>query len=1776
MQSLLSSWIILSMVGQFILGSIPLPAAAPHIPSPVQPETRPAIGLYQSIPEVCNIVEDPINYLYLPLVVKDSGSQASGQVKQLFPVQRTSSLRGRILDAEDAAQGKETPLAGATICNLDTGRAVISKADGTFLLHGLPAGQLQIEYNGSSAQPVNSYASYRANVNLTDNTVTEIERPIYLMKIDQDGQVDIDPNNTTTLVNPNLGIEVTIPPNTVKDENGNDYDGMLSLSEVPADFTPGSLPSELDPGLVVTIQPMGLTFAQPAPVTFPNTEGLPKGSEVDLWSLIHQTGVFTVVGTGRVSDDGSVIETIDGGIQESSWHFPLPSSLPPQEAESGDNDDDCGAAGGDISSRITFYDGCLGTSFSLPSYTSLGQDRGLTFVYKTDRAYPTKVIPFNINIPAQSPVPSVISYSISMESGGSGTPQFIDTSTLDDDEDTSIRFATILDGSIYETGAYPLFSSVTSHYPNSSVSGANVRTLMVVNGQDSEFGAGWDIQGLQRLYRQENGRVLITEGSGSKTSFISTSSIFPEAPGTLALFEFNDNVSDLTDNGRDATLLGGTFVPTDLGRGLQVGKEDPTGIDWSTYANLLEHPYTVEMILTPEGTSSWGKLFSFDDGRDFGWYYRSQGIQAYSNPVVGAGQVLPGERHYIAFVSTAPDAIDIYFQGTFLGSTNASFTAPPIQAIFFRDDSGTGRSEQLQGIVDALRISGVTRTPEEIAFVQQQIGNARSTDEAENFLSPRGDYSRLVRHTDNSYTRRFKDGTEFHFDSEGLQTSVVDRYGNSTQYVYDPQNRLTKITDPTGQETILTYQGDYLQTVTDPQNRVTTFTHDGAGDLTQVTFPDTSNRKFGYDNRHLMTSETDARNETATREYNDYGQLIKATLPDDAERTSQASNLWGLPGPGEGTETNPAPAVLRNNAFSSVTDGEGRTSTYATGQFGEATIMIDPADLTTEYERDSQGNLVQLRPPSGAVYDQDYDAVGNLTSFTDQTLGGTTEFTYESDYNQITSITDPFDEVTLFDYDGSGNLTKITTPLGRISTFDYDGRGLITRTVDPLGTETTFIYDVDGNLSQVKDGSGAAQRNTVLTTTDEGYLDTITDPLMRVYDYDYDPLGRLTQESLPGGRIISYGYDNEGNLTSLTPPGRPAHSFIYNEVGLVETYTAPTITGGGTNQTSFTYNKAQEIKQITRPDGQTLDYNYDAAGRLDTFTIPRGQFNYSYDATSGYLSDLTAPENVNLSYGYEGDLLESVTWSGPVAGDVVYNYDAKGRTSRITAKGSQIIYEYDDDDMLTDAGILSLSYDSQNGLITRTDLDSINDSWAFNDFGELSGYTANVGNTAFFDLQYDRDALGRIITKTETISGVTTVIGYSYDAAGRLEEVRTDGVPTEQYGYDPNGNRTSALGVTGTPSYDNQDRLLTYGANSYSYTADGELLSKTNNGQTTTYDYDVLGNLMGVTLPDSTAITYLVDGEGRRVGKRIGSSLTQGFLYEDSLNPVIELDTAGNIVSRFVYGSKANVPDYMDKNGTRYRIISDHLGSARLVVDAQSGAIAQRLDYDAFGRVLTDTNPGFQPFGFAGGLYDPDTGLVRFGARDYDPETGRWTTKDPIGFRGNSTNLYTYALNDPINLIDPDGKLAWIAIIWAITEIGLSISDAISTSQTLADPCAGAGEKALAAGLFALGVVAPGGGYSSIGKTANNAADFVRLKKYLASRQQMSEVGEIIAGQGSKAKFRDAQRVADTYGGNADDWVKKSSSSYSAPDGTKFETHWVENLQTGQRVEYKTKFTGGR
>jgi RHS repeat-associated protein len=167
--------------------------------------------------------------------------------------------------------------------------------------------------------------------------------------------------------------------------------------------------------------------------------------------------------------------------------------------------------------------------------------------------------------------------------------------------------------------------------------------------------------------------------------------------------------------------------------------------------------------------------------------------------------------------------------------------------------------------------------------------------------------------------------------------------------------------------------------------------------------------------------------------------------------------------------------------------------------------------------------------------------------------------------------------------------------------------------------------------------------------------------------------------------------------------------------------------------------------------------------------------------------------------------------------------------------------------------------------------------------------------------------------------------------------------------------------------------------------------------------------------------------------------VTQRWLWQGQLSPIAELNASNAVVSRFVYATRVNVPDYMIKGGVTYRILHDHLGSPRLVVNTSTGAIAQRMDFDEWGIVTTDTNPGWQPFGFAGGIRELGGEATRFGARDYFAPAGRWATKDPVRFRAGLTGLYSYVGDDPLNLYDPSGLSACSSFVDHLLDIAAAV-----------------------------------------------------------------------------------------------------------------------------------------
>ena len=364
----------------------------------------------------------------------------------------------------------------------------------------------------------------------------------------------------------------------------------------------------------------------------------------------------------------------------------------------------------------------------------------------------------------------------------------------------------------------------------------------------------------------------------------------------------------------------------------------------------------------------------------------------------------------------------------------------------------------------------------------------------------------------------------------------------------------------------------------------------------------------------------------------------------------------------------------------------------------------------------------------------------------------------------------------------------------------------------------------------------------------------------------------------------------------------------------------------------------------------------------------------------------------------------------------------------------------------------------------------------FNGHAEMDGEESRVSGVSVSSWTVSRNNAGRIVGKTETIDGTTSVYEYAYDPQGRLLSVKKDGVLVEEYQYGPNGSRVfdrnTLRGIMDrTLTYSVEDHLLTAGDVVYQYDGDGFLMSKARGGRTTFFEYSSRVELLSVTFPDGKRIEYVYDPQGRRIAKKVDGAVAEKYLWEGMTRLLAVFDGDENLILRFQYAD-GRMPLAMTKSGANYYLSYDQVGSLKVVSDTFGNAVKQ-IDYDSYGNVLNDSNPAFGvPFSFAGGLYDPDTELVRFGYRDYDPTVGRWTAKDPIFFAGGNAYLYGYVLNDPVNFVDPWG-------LFNPAKVLSSLGNAANASRLYAG---GTLKLAAAAGLTGTGVGAPvGAGTAALG-----------------------------------------------------------------------------------------------
>ncbi len=832
-----------------------------------------------------------------------------------------------------------------------------------------------------------------------------------------------------------------------------------------------------------------------------------------------------------------------------------------------------------------------------------------------------------------------------------------------------------------------------------------------------------------------------------------------------------------------------------------------------------------------------------------------------------------------------------------------------------------------------------------------------------------------------SVTDAYANVTTIERNASGAPTGIVSPYGERTTLATDANGRLAAVTNPASETVALSYDaGGLLTALTDPRHNVTRFTYDSLGRLTKD-----ENAVGGFS--------------ALTRAVSDVSDTVTMSDALNRVRRVTASRL------DNGT-----------NARSAIDAAGLRTTSDAR------------ADGTTTTREPDQTLVTQISTP-----DPRYGAqVHQVTQSTLQLPSGLTSTVLSGRSIHLNNPTDPSslaiqtDSVVLAGqtvrsvYTAASQTLLTTSPEGRTSALTLDLKSRVTQVATPGLAPINYSYDLRGRLASASHGD----RSETYTYNAQGRLATIVDPVGRISSFNYDAAGRETNASLPGGRMIAFTYDSVGNITSLTPPGRPAHAFTYNAANLPTLYQAPTVSGS-TGITSYSYSKQQELIALIRPDSQTVSITYDAAGRPNALSSDEGQHGINYSATTGQVTSISAPHGVVQQIRYDGALQTGTTWIGPVVGAVDFTYDSALRLRGIFVNGNGISGpSYDRDGMPITNGTLSFRYGGDNGLLQTLTGTSHTGAWAYDSLAQVKIYAVTydiTGDTAY-RAAYTYDKLGRITRVAERVQSDTATYDYGYDAAGRLATVQHGGVTIAAYSYDPNGNRTQTVytsqSVAGT--YDNQDRLLSYGTATYAYSGSGDLKLKTSGPDSTKYRYDAFGNLREAFLPNGDHVEYVIDAQQRRIGRMLNGALQKGWLYQSQLTIAAEVDAMGAVVKEFTYGTHVNVPDRMRANGIVYRIVTDHLGSVRLVI-APDGTVAQRIDYDVYGRILLNTYPGFQPFGYAGGLLDDATGLTRFGARDYDAEVGRWTAAEPLGLRGNGMNQHDYAGGDPVNYVDPNG-----------------------------------------------------------------------------------------------------------------------------------------------------------
>ena len=840
----------------------------------------------------------------------------------------------------------------------------------------------------------------------------------------------------------------------------------------------------------------------------------------------------------------------------------------------------------------------------------------------------------------------------------------------------------------------------------------------------------------------------------------------------------------------------------------------------------------------------------------------------------------------------------------------------------------------------------------------------------------------------------------FVYDEAGNRVQVVDNNGNLTEYAYDARGNVTRARDALGGVTTITYD--------DASNPLTRT--DALGHTT----------RFTYDPRGNLIETVDAAGGRETVTYDARGLVLTRT--DALGRTT----TFAYDGHGNPAEVTDALGGLTRFTYDGVgrrmtrTDALGRTTRYAYDANDNLLSVTDPAGGITRYAYDANDNRLRVTDRLGNTTDFAYDEKDLLVSMTDA-AGGVLANTYDA-LNRKIAARNRRGHETLTDYDAAGRAVQVTDALGATTLYGYDANGNRTSATDPLGHRTSFLYDALNRLVAQEDPLGHMQQ---LGYDALGRVTSRTDAAGQVTQLRYDPVGRLTEVIDAAGGRVTYAYDLVGNRLSMTGPNGHTTRYAYDALDRRISQTEPL-----GNTTSYAYDAVGNLASVTKPDGSLIQYEYDVLDRRTAILYPDGsETRFTYDAEGRRTAMQDGIGTTTWAY----DALARMTrYVDPYGNQVGYAYDAEGNRTRVTYPGAKAV---------------DYVFDAENRLVSVTD-------W----LGQATVYTY--------------DAAGRL---GQAVNGNRTGALYGYDAADRLTSLHhhraaAGTIAAYAYTLDAVGNtlaeqRDEPLAPSLTESdqtyvYDAEDRLSEENGVANAFDAKG---NQTRSGDAT-YGYDFDDRLVraetGVAQFD-----FGYNGLGQRLF-RVANGLETRFVLDPSgpLSRVLmETDASGTPSAYYVHGLGLTARIAADGATRWYHY--DSRGSTVALTNG-SGVVTDSYAYDPYGVVLATSGGTANPFRYVGreGLMDDGSGLLYVRARYYDPDTGRFVSKDPKpgeDTESQSLNRYLYGLANPVRFVDVTG--------WSAREGRLSRSTAESSDQAHHWLLSGLGWNSFGEGVLKIG-----------------------------------------------------------------------------------------------------------